>query len=160
MGQLKYVYAMIGSPQVFRLRYGWFSDAEVERLPWQAPVSSSHLPSVHNVNFESRKRCVVEEAQVSVPANSDLSKKLDDTYKTRPILQKENSALEHPFTIFSNMMGKYLTTGLKANHGDVPRFSYDTSLVVCKQIAGPNLEESTPIPRSHLIQRSQLKFNL
>ncbi|GMI80966.1 TSL-kinase interacting protein 1 [Hibiscus trionum] len=111
------VYAMIGSPQVFRLRYGWVSDAEVEPLTWQAPVSSTYLPSVHNVNVESMNRRVVEEAQVSVSTNSDLSKKLDDPCKTHPTLQKENNALEPPLTDFPNVMGKYCTTGLKDNLG-------------------------------------------
>ncbi|KAL4312397.1 hypothetical protein GQ457_01G016440 [Hibiscus cannabinus] len=112
------VYAMIGSPQVFRLRYGWVSDAEVEPSMWQAPVSTSYLSSVHNVNIESMNHCVVEEAQVSVSANSDLSKKLDDPCKTRPTLQKENNSLETPLTDLPNVMGKYLTTGLKDNLED------------------------------------------
>ncbi|XP_022767314.1 TSL-kinase interacting protein 1 isoform X2 [Durio zibethinus] len=114
------VYATIGRPPLFRLRYGWFSDTEVASLTWQAPVSSSYLPSVHNMNVENRKCCVVEEVRVSVSSTSDLSKKLDDPCKNQPILQKENNALEPPLTGFPNDMSTYLTTGLEDNLGDSP----------------------------------------
>ncbi|KAL1187282.1 hypothetical protein V6Z11_A01G237800 [Gossypium hirsutum] len=114
------VYAMIGRPQVFRLRYGWVSDAEVESLTRQAPVSSSYLSNVHNMNAESRKSCVMEEAQVSTSSNNDMSKKLDDPCKNQPILQKENNALEPPRTGFPTLTEKNLSTGLKDNFGDSP----------------------------------------
>ncbi|TYH32349.1 hypothetical protein ES288_A01G245000v1 [Gossypium darwinii] len=114
------VYAMIGRPQVFRLRYGWVSDAEVESLTRQAPVSSSYLSNVHNMNAESRKSCVMEEAQVSASSNNDMSKKLDDPCKNQPILQKENNALEPPRTGFPTLTEKNLSTGLKDNFGDSP----------------------------------------
>ncbi|TYG84546.1 hypothetical protein ES288_D01G258400v1 [Gossypium darwinii] len=114
------VYAMIGRPQVFRLRYGWVSDAEVESLTRQAPVSPSYLSNVHNMNAESRKSCVMEEAQVSASSNNDVSKKLDDPCKNQPILQKENNALEPPRTGFPTMTEKKLATGLKDNFGDSP----------------------------------------
>lgn len=112
------VYAMIGSPQVFRLRYGWFSDTEVASLTWQAPVSLPYIPSVHNMNVEGRKGCVVEEVQVSVPSTSDQFKKLDGPCKNQPILQNENNALEPPLTDFPNEMSRFLITGLKDNLGD------------------------------------------
>ncbi|XWS55851.1 hypothetical protein CRYUN_Cryun09bG0035400 [Craigia yunnanensis] len=114
------VYAMIGSPQVFRLRYGWFSDTEVASLTWQAPVSSPYIPSVHDMNVESRKGCVAEEVQVSISSTSDQSNKLDDPCKNQPILQNESNAVEPPLTDFHNEMNRYLTTGLKDNLGDSP----------------------------------------
>ncbi|XVF76419.1 hypothetical protein PTKIN_Ptkin13bG0264700 [Pterospermum kingtungense] len=114
------VYEMIGSPQVFRLRYGWLSDTEVASLTWQAPVSSPFIPSVHNMNVESRKGCVVGEVQVSTSTTSDQSKKLDVPCKNQPMLQNESNALEPPLTNFSNEMNRYLTTGMEDNIGDSP----------------------------------------
>ncbi|XVE96628.1 hypothetical protein REPUB_Repub02eG0239100 [Reevesia pubescens] len=112
------VFAMVGSPQVFRLRYGWFSDIEVASLTWQASVSSSYSPSVHNMNVESRKGCVMEEVQASVSSTSDQSRKLDDPCQNQPILQKENHALEPSLIDFPDEINRYLTTGVKDNLGD------------------------------------------
>nr|GMC79643.1 TSL-kinase interacting protein 1-like isoform X1 [Ipomoea batatas] len=56
------VYALTGSPPVFRLRYGWFSNAEVT---FRAPVSSA-IPSRHDANMN-----IVQESSVGVlPAPS------------------------------------------------------------------------------------------
>ncbi|XP_022742372.1 TSL-kinase interacting protein 1-like isoform X2 [Durio zibethinus] len=121
------VYAMIGSPQVFRLRYGWFSDTEVASLTWQAPVSPPYIPSMHNMNVESRKGCVVEEVQVSVSSTGDQPKKLDDPCKNQPILQNKNNAVESSLTDFPNEMNRCLTTGLKDNLGDSPIPATNTS---------------------------------
>ncbi|EOY07887.1 TSL-kinase interacting protein 1, putative isoform 1 [Theobroma cacao] len=113
------VYAMIGSPQVFRLRYGWFSDAEVASLTWQAPVSS-YIPSEHNVNVEGRNGCIAEEVQVSALSTSDQSKKLDDPCNNQPTLRKENHALQPPLTNFPSEISRFICAGPKDNLGDSP----------------------------------------
>lgn len=43
------VYAVIGSPPVFRLRYGWFSNFELVSATSQAPLMSSD--TIHNLNM-------------------------------------------------------------------------------------------------------------
>ncbi|XVF07867.1 hypothetical protein REPUB_Repub06bG0176700 [Reevesia pubescens] len=112
------VFSMIGSPQLFRLRYGWFSDTEFASLTWQVPVSSSYIPSVHNMNVESRKGCVLEEVQVFVSSTNDDPRKLDDPCNKQPILQKEDHTREPSLTDFPNEMNRCLTTGLKDSLGD------------------------------------------
>ncbi|KAK6942778.1 hypothetical protein RJ641_028155 [Dillenia turbinata] len=57
------VYAMIGSPPWFRLRYGWFSNTELETLKCQAPLKSYHIAGEQMVN----KKCGKEQISLSVP---------------------------------------------------------------------------------------------
>ncbi|XP_039022254.1 TSL-kinase interacting protein 1-like [Hibiscus syriacus] len=87
------VFAMVGSPQVFRLRYGWLSDAEIASLSGQAPVSSSYIPSLHNMNLESSNGQIGEEVQ-AVSSDGDQCWKLADCCKNQLMLQKENQVLE------------------------------------------------------------------
>ncbi|KAJ4969719.1 hypothetical protein NE237_002818 [Protea cynaroides] len=41
------VYASIGSPPIFRLRYGWFCNADIEAVTFQAPSTSIHFQEEH-----------------------------------------------------------------------------------------------------------------
>ncbi|XP_024187316.1 TSL-kinase interacting protein 1 isoform X1 [Rosa chinensis] len=59
------VYAMIGSPPVFRLRYGWFSTTELGSVSSQAPVASCTIPVEHDMNVEKMKDPVLESASIS-----------------------------------------------------------------------------------------------
>ncbi|XP_058207966.1 TSL-kinase interacting protein 1 isoform X4 [Rhododendron vialii] len=45
------VYAVIGSPPVFRLRYGWFSNSELVSATSQAPLMSSDM--IHDLNMKN-----------------------------------------------------------------------------------------------------------
>ncbi|KAB2087250.1 hypothetical protein ES319_A04G090200v1 [Gossypium barbadense] len=111
------VFAMVGSPQVFRLRYGWFSDTEVASLSWQAPVSLPYIPSVHNMNVENRKGQIVKEVQ-AVSCTSDQCKELNDRYKNQPMIQKENLVLEPSLTDPHDEINTYLNTSSKDDLGD------------------------------------------
>ncbi|XP_039002991.1 TSL-kinase interacting protein 1-like isoform X2 [Hibiscus syriacus] len=111
------VFAMIGSPQVFRLRYGWFSDTEDASMSWQAPLSSSCIPSVHNMNLETRNGRIVEELQ-GASSTGDQCKRYDDCCKIQPVLVKENQALEPSLADFHDEINTCINTSSRANFGD------------------------------------------
>lgn len=56
------VYAMIGSPPVFRLRYGWFSTTELGSVSLQAPVAARRFLVEHDINVEKMKDPVMKSA--------------------------------------------------------------------------------------------------
>ncbi|XP_039013401.1 TSL-kinase interacting protein 1-like isoform X2 [Hibiscus syriacus] len=111
------VFAMVGSPQVFRLRYGWFSDIEDASMSWQAPLSSSCIPSVHDMNLESRNGKIIEELQ-GASCTGDQCKRHDDCCKIQPVLVKENHALEPSLADFHDEINTYINTSSKDNLGD------------------------------------------
>ncbi|GKV48424.1 hypothetical protein SLEP1_g55240 [Rubroshorea leprosula] len=102
------VYAMIGSPSIFRLRYGWFSNAALASLTWQAPFPSSNIPNVHIMNVERRKGHTT-----SVPCTGDQSEKLVDLM---PV--KETPSVEPALPSLPNETGKQLGTSPKNNVGN------------------------------------------
>ncbi|ONI03008.1 hypothetical protein PRUPE_6G232900 [Prunus persica] len=64
------VYATIGCPPVFRLRYGWFSNTELGSVGLQTPVASCSNQGEHDINEEKRKEQIVDSAPVS-PLSTD-----------------------------------------------------------------------------------------
>ncbi|XP_010241825.1 PREDICTED: TSL-kinase interacting protein 1 [Nelumbo nucifera] len=73
------VYAIIGSPPIFRLRYGWFSDTELDRT-FQASTTSNHvreepaLSTSHLVEcFKDRVTSMTAETSI-LPSYTDCSK--------------------------------------------------------------------------------------
>ncbi|KDP29153.1 hypothetical protein JCGZ_16542 [Jatropha curcas] len=50
------VYTSIGSPPVFRLRYGWFSNVEFASVALQAPSASSSIPGGNAADLQNEKR--------------------------------------------------------------------------------------------------------
>ncbi|GLT25704.1 hypothetical protein SLA2020_008160 [Shorea laevis] len=107
------VYAMIGSPPIFRLRYGWFSDAELDSLTLKAPFPSSNVPNVKIVNVESRKGHAKEAVPTFVPCTEDQSDKLVDI---TPV--KETPVLEPVLTTLPNGMSRHHGTCLENDVGN------------------------------------------
>ncbi|XP_024028707.1 TSL-kinase interacting protein 1 isoform X2 [Morus notabilis] len=66
------VYAMIGSPPVFRLRYCWFPTSEHETIALQekAPAASCCIPREHDPNMETRDEAIMSSASISQPATN------------------------------------------------------------------------------------------
>nr|XP_011468126.1 PREDICTED: TSL-kinase interacting protein 1 isoform X2 [Fragaria vesca subsp. vesca] len=64
------VYSMIGSPPVFRLRYGWFSSTELGSVLSQAPVAPFRILGEHD-NVEKMKDPVMESTPTSPPSASN-----------------------------------------------------------------------------------------
>ncbi|KAK3022061.1 hypothetical protein RJ639_047329 [Escallonia herrerae] len=75
------VYALIGSPQVFRLRYGWSSIAEHGYATLQAPPGSASNFSEHNVNIDNTKGQKVDPLSVSTPPTEHETERLMNSYK-------------------------------------------------------------------------------
>ncbi|XP_021803339.1 TSL-kinase interacting protein 1-like [Prunus avium] len=64
------VYATIGCPPVFRLRYGWFSNTELGSVGLQTPVASCSNQGEHDINEEKRKEQIVDSVPLS-PLSTD-----------------------------------------------------------------------------------------
>lgn len=60
------VHAIIGSPAVFRLRYGWISNTEVGTATSQPPLKTCCIPNEHNMNSNIRKD-IVDSLPISAP---------------------------------------------------------------------------------------------
>uniref|UniRef100_A0A5B7ACY7 Putative TSL-kinase interacting protein 1 isoform X2 n=1 Tax=Davidia involucrata TaxID=16924 RepID=A0A5B7ACY7_DAVIN len=87
------VYALIGSPPVFRLRYGWFSNAELGSVTsFQAPLASSSILGEHNMNMSNKEELIVDSLLVSTPPTDHESGKLVDPCKGQLVLVTEKTA--------------------------------------------------------------------
>lgn len=58
------VYSTIGSPPVFRLRYGWFSNTELRSVEFQSPIASCSIQGEH-MNVEKRNEQIVDSTPIS-----------------------------------------------------------------------------------------------
>ncbi|KAM6593202.1 hypothetical protein CsatA_000905 [Cannabis sativa] len=74
------VYAMIGSPQVFRLRYGWIPTAEhgFATFQEQAPLPPRSISGEPNVNMEKRDQDMRGTTTMSVPSTTHQSMDLHE----------------------------------------------------------------------------------
>lgn len=108
------VYAMIGSPPMFRLRYGWFSDVELGSLALHTPSASCCVPSFHNINVENRKEQIADAVPVNVPSTSDQSENFVDSYK-----KLTSVAENHTFAPSSSSMPKETSSYISASKGNI-----------------------------------------
>ncbi|KAJ9184320.1 hypothetical protein P3X46_004055 [Hevea brasiliensis] len=69
------VHTSIGSPPVFRLRYGWFSNIELASGTLQAPSASSYIPGGNTVDAENEKIKIVDSVSTSGLSANDKSEK-------------------------------------------------------------------------------------
>ncbi|GMP50373.1 hypothetical protein CsSME_00017013 [Camellia sinensis var. sinensis] len=72
------VYALIGSPPVFRLRYGWFSNDEFVLATSQPPTVSSGIICNLNMNVNNTKEQSKDSMRVLPPPTDYQSEKLID----------------------------------------------------------------------------------
>lgn len=68
------IYAVIGSPPIFRLRYGWFSYTEHGVLNMQAPVASSCMVRQSKNVGDSMKDRIVSSPSLPMPSTNNYSK--------------------------------------------------------------------------------------
>ncbi|XP_065855826.1 TSL-kinase interacting protein 1 isoform X2 [Euphorbia lathyris] len=109
------VYSTIGSPSVFRLRYGWFSKDEFPPMAFQAPSASSLSPSRDTRGMENERRKLVDSVPVSGLSTSDQSEKHMDVCRVQlsAVDQSEVSACKPADR--SNEMCEYVATGTGNN---------------------------------------------
>ncbi|CAK8562072.1 unnamed protein product [Lathyrus sativus] len=67
------IYAMIGSPPIFRLRYGWFSNAEHGRLNMQEPVASGYIVRQSKIGGDNMMDQIVSLASLPMPSTNNYS---------------------------------------------------------------------------------------
>ncbi|KAM7526187.1 hypothetical protein LguiA_016089 [Lonicera macranthoides] len=60
------IYALIGSPSVFRLKYGWFTDPEHKSPTFQEPLASSDILSERDMNTNDKEKQNVRQLAVSM----------------------------------------------------------------------------------------------
>ncbi|KAA8518724.1 hypothetical protein F0562_016502 [Nyssa sinensis] len=87
------VYALIGSPSVFRLRYGWFSNAELgSATSFQATLASSSILGEHNMDVSSKEELIVDSLLVSSPPTNHQSGNLVGLCKDQLVSVTEKTA--------------------------------------------------------------------
>ncbi|KAA8516568.1 hypothetical protein F0562_016926 [Nyssa sinensis] len=75
------VYALIGTPPVFRLRYGWISITELRDATFQASLASSSILNEHNMITSNTKEQRVDSLLVPTRPSDHQSEKLMDSCK-------------------------------------------------------------------------------
>ncbi|XP_034693729.1 TSL-kinase interacting protein 1 isoform X1 [Vitis riparia] len=88
------VYEIIGSPPVFRLRYGWFSNTEISSVAFQAPLASCTILGEHNMEVNNRKKQIMDSRPIHAPPPTDhQSEKLVEPCKDRSTLLTGNTVV-------------------------------------------------------------------
>ncbi|KAL2933236.1 TSL-kinase interacting protein 1 [Bienertia sinuspersici] len=82
------VYAMIGSPPLFRLRYGWISHTELQL------GSSDIVPSSFNVQEYRRKQALKEQSLPPTEEKDRLAKLVSHILSNHQTLEKQNNSFE------------------------------------------------------------------
>ncbi|XP_059667616.1 TSL-kinase interacting protein 1 isoform X2 [Cornus florida] len=86
------VYALIGSPPVFRLRYGWFSHNELGSTTLQAPLASRSILEECIMHPSNTKEQIVDSLPVASPPIADQQpEKQMDAYKDKEVSVTENA---------------------------------------------------------------------
>ncbi|KAK7250806.1 hypothetical protein RIF29_33503 [Crotalaria pallida] len=72
------IYSMIGCPPIFRLRYGWFSNAELGLLNLQVPVASGCVLGQSDINVDITKDQTVNPASLPMQTTNNHSMELTE----------------------------------------------------------------------------------
>ncbi|XP_027345175.1 TSL-kinase interacting protein 1 isoform X2 [Abrus precatorius] len=76
------IYAMIGSPPTFRLRYGWFSNTEPGLVNMQVPVASSCMLTQSKISVDNTTDQIVNSASLPTPSTSNHTMELSENCRT------------------------------------------------------------------------------
>ncbi|KAB1223672.1 TSL-kinase interacting protein 1 [Morella rubra] len=98
------VFAMLGGPTVFRLRYGWFSNTKLGSAAMEAPTTFCCIQGENNINKENIKEKITGSAPISVPATNDQPV---DLYGDQPTSMNKNSDLPPASNDVPDKMNKY-----------------------------------------------------
>ncbi|XP_042476305.1 TSL-kinase interacting protein 1-like, partial [Macadamia integrifolia] len=105
------VYASIGSPPVFRLRYGWFRNIELELVTFQEPATSIHFQEEHrSINVSERKEQSVNARPLPASLTHHYSEQLSECLKGQPSPMMESTTHMPSFTEMSEEMTGYVFT--------------------------------------------------
>ncbi|CAH2042346.1 unnamed protein product [Thlaspi arvense] len=109
------VYALIGSPSIFRLRYGWFPSGELVSSTLQAPLMSSSV--VQNVNMISNNMEEQHKDSVEIttpPAVCPPEKLINHNNKEQEVSRAGNAIVVHSSMEMPN--GIVRCIGMDANN--------------------------------------------
>ncbi|KAF5750410.1 TSL-kinase interacting protein 1 [Tripterygium wilfordii] len=109
------VYAMIGSPPVFRLRYGWFSNSQFGSATSQPPLRSWCIPCSHHISVENMEGQTEGSVPTAGPSNNDQSETLVDPFRDQLVTTDDNHACAPPSTDDAHEMHRYLNAGSRNN---------------------------------------------
>ncbi|OIV93582.1 hypothetical protein TanjilG_04814 [Lupinus angustifolius] len=106
------IYSMIGSPAIFRLRYGWFSNTELGLFNRQLPVASGCMLGQTNINVDITKGQTVNPASLLMQSSNNHCMELSEDRGTSMI---RNCALTTTSTDLPNTKDDsvYLNTSSK-----------------------------------------------
>ncbi|KAL4342711.1 hypothetical protein HN51_061005 [Arachis hypogaea] len=79
------IYAMIGSPHIFRLRYGWISNTELELLNMQAPVVTGSMLGLSNNSVNNTMGQMLNSEALPIPSTNNHSLELSEERGTSMI---------------------------------------------------------------------------
>ncbi|CAK9182606.1 unnamed protein product [Ilex paraguariensis] len=109
------VYALIGSPPVFRLRYGWFSNADLHSTTFQPPLVSSTLFDVNAASMDNTKEQNLDAIPVATPPTDHESEKRIAPYKDQLISATRIITLTPSSTDVPSEMAGCVSTGPSNN---------------------------------------------
>ncbi|EEF42919.1 DNA binding protein, putative [Ricinus communis] len=104
------VYTSIGSPSVFRLRYGWFSNTDVASVALQATPSSSYIPGGNTLDIENETR-IMNPVSTSGLSTNDLSETCKDQLAT---VKKSHASAPSSTDVSSEISGLSNSAALSA----------------------------------------------
>ncbi|XP_043701182.1 TSL-kinase interacting protein 1-like [Telopea speciosissima] len=105
------VYASIGSPPVFRLRYGWFHNIELELVTFQEPSASTHFQEEHrSMNVSKRKERSVDARPLLASLTHHYSEQLLECLKDQATPLMESTSHMQSITDMSEEMTGYAIT--------------------------------------------------
>ncbi|XP_020207335.1 TSL-kinase interacting protein 1 [Cajanus cajan] len=76
------IYAMIGTPPIFRLRYGWFSNTELGLLNMQVPVASSCMLRQSKISVDNTEDQIVNSVSAPMLSTNTHSMELSEDCRT------------------------------------------------------------------------------
>ncbi|CAL0313271.1 unnamed protein product [Lupinus luteus] len=103
------IYSMIGSPAIFRLRYGWFSNTELGLFNMQLPVASGCMLGQSNINVHISKGQSLNPASLRMQSSNNHCMDLSEDRGTSMIRNcaRTTTSTELPNTKDDNV---YLNT--------------------------------------------------
>ncbi|KAG7960413.1 hypothetical protein I3843_10G121600 [Carya illinoinensis] len=122
------VYAMLGRPPFFRLRYGWFSDTELGSAVLQPPSASCCILGEHIMNGNTK---ITDSPPISMASTIDRTL---DLYEDQPAVVNQNHALPPSSTYLSREMNKW--TCLAPSNNLVESSDLAANISWCRKEAG------------------------
>ncbi|KAM7264072.1 hypothetical protein ACFE04_001755 [Oxalis oulophora] len=117
------VHAMIGSPPLFRLRYGWFSNLELRSFVSQTHLASCCTSQMHNLSIKTTNANIKDSAPAIMPSTHDQPR--TNFYGDKPTSVSGNNKIAFPQNEVSKDIGQHMSE----NSGNNLEPSPDTATI-------------------------------